>query len=178
MIRRLTVFKLPPVLMAVAALACGGGSPTGPGPTPTPIATPTPAPEPTPTPTPEPTPTPCIYGLCEAPTTNTNPVLTAFLKVYTVQDELHVWIPNFDPAKPIKVGYTVKLDLTGKDAYNKDTLGERGVEIEFFCSNPSLVEVGGSSDWQPKLEVKQPGVLEVYAVYDGVRSNSLKLRFE
>ena len=57
-------------------------------------------------------------------------------------------------------------------------LGKRGVKIEFQCSDPSLVEVGDSSDWQPKLRVKQPGVLEVYDVFDGVQSNTLRLRCE
>ena len=177
--RRLSIFAYSPVLLAVVAAGCAD-SPAAPAlipvATPTPIATPTPAPEPTPTL--EPTPTPCTYGLCEAPTTNTNPVVTANLKIYTVVDELHLWIQDWTPAQPIKVGYTVRLDLTGKDGYNKDTLGERGVRIQFFYSNPSLVAIGANSDWQPKLEVKEVGVLEVYAVFDGVRSNTLKMTFE
>jgi hypothetical protein len=165
--------------MSVAAAACGGSTspatPAIPSPTPTPAAMPTPAPVATPTPTP--TPTPCTYGLCEAPTTNTGPVVQVILRLYTVQDPFGGWIPGWPDSRPIPVDYTVKLDVTGKDGYNRDTLGDKGVNIEFRYSDPSMVEEGGSHPWQRKLLVKKAGFFQARAVFDGVESNALDLYF-
>ena len=164
-------------LLAVAA--CGGSSPAAPTPTPTPVPTPAPTPTPNPEPTPAPSPTPedCVYGLCEAPTTNTNPVSYALLRLYTVQDEYYEWINGWPASKPIPVGYHLKLDLTGKDEYNKDTLGDQGVKIEWNFSDPSLIEESGTHDWQPKLLVKKAGSLRVNATFDGKQSNTIQLDF-
>jgi hypothetical protein len=144
-------------------------------PTPTPAATPTPAP--VATPTPEPTPTPCTYGLCEAPTSNTGPVVTVILRLYTVQDSFGGWIPSWPDSRPIPVGYQIKLDVTGKDGYNKDTLGDKGVNIDFHYSDASMVEEGGTHPWQRKLTIKKPGYFKATAVFDGVESNALELYF-
>lgn len=158
--------------------ACGGGS-SGPTPLPTPAPTPTPAPEPTPTPSP--TPTPCTQGLCEDPTSNTAEVVRALLRLYQLFDAEGAWVtPTPNPVQqvvkePIPVGYTLRLDLVGKDATNKDTLGRK--EIEFFYSDPSLVEVAIQSDWQRKLKILKPGTFTVHAVYDGVGSNDLHFTF-
>ena len=160
--------------------ACGGSSPAAPTPTPTPIPTPIPTPTPIPQATPTPVPTPsgdCTTGLCEAPTTNTNPVSYAILKLYTVQDASYGWIPDWDAQQPIPVGYHIKLDVTGKDSYNKDTLGNQGVRIDWNFSDPSLVEVSGSHDWQPKILIKKAGSLSVTATFDGKESNRLNLIF-
>ena len=106
-------------LLAVVS-ACGGSSPAAPTPTPTPAPTPAPTPTPNPEPTPTPTPTPedCVNGLCEAPTTNTNPVSNAVLRLYTVQDQFYEWMNGWPASKPSPVGYHLKLDLTGKDEYS------------------------------------------------------------
>jgi hypothetical protein len=157
-------------------LACGGGS-SGPTPLPSPVPTPTPAPEPTPSPTP----TPCTQGLCEEATTNTAPVVKAILRLYQLFDAEGDWVtPTPSPVQqvvkqPIPVGYTIRLDLVGKDASNKDTLGEQ--RIGFSYSDESMVEVAIQSDWQRKLRVLKAGTFTVHATYDGVRSNDLKFTF-
>jgi len=164
--------------LALVSAACGGASPTVPAvptPIPTPSATPTPAP--VTSPTPQPTPTPCVYGLCEAPTTNTGPVVTAILKLYTVADSSGEWFPGWPDSKPIPVGYQIKLDLSGKDGYGKDTLGDKGVNIEFHYSDPSMVVEGGTHPWQRKLTIKKAGWFQARAVFDGVESNALELYF-
>jgi hypothetical protein len=160
----------------VVAAGCGGGSPAAP-PLPSPTTAPTPPPAPVATPTPEPTPTPCVYGLCEAPTTNTKPVVRVNLHIFTVQDRNFELIPDWSPQEPIPVGYTIKLDVTGKDEHGQETLGNQDVNIQFFYSNPDMVQAGGNHPWQRKLLVKQPGSFQAWVIYDDVRSNTLKLRF-
>ena len=162
----------------LALAACGGGS-GAPSPLPTPAPTPTPTPRPTPSPTP--TPTTCTQGLCEEPTTNTAPVVRAVLRLYQLFDDEGIWVPPTpDPVQqvvkePIPVGYTIRLDLVGKDATSKDTHGQK--QIEFFYSDPSLVEVAIQNEWQRKLKVLKPGSFTVYAVYDGVGSNDMRFTF-
>jgi hypothetical protein len=163
------------VVVAVLAGACGGESPATPVLPPTPAATQTPAP--VATPVPEPTPTPCPYGLCETPTTNTNPVVKANLKLFTVQDRDYELIPDWPAGKPIPVGYHLKIDITGKDADGNETLGNQGVNIDFHYNDPGMVEEGGTHPWQRKLLVKEAGVFQAWAIYDDVRSNTLELRF-
>jgi hypothetical protein len=167
------------LLLGFALSGCAGSNPADPTPSPTPIPIPnaTPTPNPEPTPTPQPTPTPCTYGLCEAPTSNTNPVASVILRLYTVRDVFNRWISNWDPGQPIPVGYTAHIDVTGKDGSFKDTLGDRGVQIEFFYSDPSLIQESGNHPWQRKLLVKKAGLLEVRVVFDGVRSDTLQLYF-
>jgi hypothetical protein len=77
--------------------------------------------------------------------------------------------------EPIPLGYTIRLDLVGKDATNKDTQGRK--EITFVYSDDSMVEVSIQSDWQRKLKVVKPGKFTVYALYDGVGSNDLHFTF-
>jgi hypothetical protein len=157
--------------------ACGGGgSPTA---APTPVPTPTPQPQPTPTP--EPTPTPCPVGLCEAPTTNTAPVVRSILRLFQLFDQNGIWVlPTPDPVKqvvlqPIPVGYTIRLDVTGRDADDKETLGK--AKIEFFYSDETMVAPSIQSDFQRKLKVLKPGKFTVYAMFDGVGTNDLHFTF-
>jgi hypothetical protein len=163
---------------ALLAGACGGSTPASPDPSPTPIPTPVATPTPAPLPTPSPSPTPCGEGLCEEPTNNTNPVASVILRLYVVQDgflEPHYdW--NINDAIP--VGYTIRLDVTGKDGYGKDTHGNQGVKIVFFYNDASMVQEGGNHDWQRKLLVKKAGGFQAWAVFDGVRSNTLWLQFK
>ena len=175
MIRR----PLPALILALFALslaACGGGSPAAPGPTPSPV--PTPVPTPTPTPTPD---TICFQGLCEAPTTNTNPVVRAQLRLYQLFDENGTWVqPTPDPVKqvvkePIPLGYTIRLDVVGRDADYKDTLGKQ--QIEFYYSDPEMVQVSIQSDFQRKLKVLKPGKFVVHAIFDGIGTNDLNFTF-
>jgi hypothetical protein len=177
MMRRLNAFLLPLSLLAVTG--CGGSASPTPLPTPTPVPTPTPAPQPTPTPSP--TPTPCTQGLCEEPTTNTAPVSRVILRLFQVFDEQNRWIlPTPDPVQqvvnePIPVGWTIKLDVTGKDASNKDTLGQK--KILYRYSNADMVEENYLSEWQVRLKILKPGNFTVHAVFDGVGSNDLRFTF-
>lgn len=158
--------------------ACGGGS-GAPSPLPTPVPTPSPTPQPTPSATP--TPTTCTQGLCEEPTSNTAPVVRAVLRLYQLFDDQGTWVlPTPDPQQqvvkePIPVGYTIRLDLVGKDANNQDTHGQK--QIEFLYSDPSLVEVAIQNEWQRKVKVLKPGSFTVFATYDGVGSNDLRFTF-
>ena len=121
------------VFAVAASFSCGGGSPTDPGTnTPPPVtgggATPTPAARPTPN----------LCSTCEAPVTNSNPPARIEIRMYQVRK------PNGDAAPclnedavapgnpigeantrywfaPIPVGYTLKLDATAFDRFNKPT---------------------------------------------------------
>jgi hypothetical protein len=178
MIRRLTGMGLClPLVLSLAA--CGGGSSSTPTPVPTPVPTPTPQPQPTPTPTPDPA--NCNQGLCEPSTTNTNPVTWVQLRLYQLFDKEGNWVqPTPDPVKqvvkqPIPVGYTIRLDVTGRDKDQNDTLGKK--DIKFIYSDPSMVEEFIQSDFQRKLKVVKPGKFLVYADFDGVGSNDLNFTF-
>jgi hypothetical protein len=177
--RRSLPFVCVPGLMALVLSACGGDSPAAPSPTPapTPVSTPAPTPVPTPTPTPSPSPTACPYGLCEAPTTNTNPVSYVVLRLYTVQDQYYTWIPNWPAHQNIPVGYHIKLDVTGKDSENHDTLGDKGVNITFTYNDPGMVVESDNHPWQRKLDVKKAGYFTATVNFDGVQSNVLELNF-
>lgn len=173
---------LPGLALAVILplAACGGGGGSSPTAPPTPAPTPTPAPQPTPTPTPTPDPN-CTQGLCEEPTTNTNPVVRAQLKLYQLFDEDGNWVlPTPDPVQqvvrePIPVGYTIRLDVTGRDVDGKDTLGQK--QIEFFYSDENMVQISVQSDFQRKLKVLKEGSFTVHAVFDGVGTNDLRFTF-
>ena len=130
----------------------------------------------------DPTPDPnCTQGLCEEPTTNTNPVVRAQLRLYQLFDAEDNWVqPTPNPEQqvvkePIPVGYTIRLDVVGRDADNKDTLGKQ--QIEFLYSNESMVQISIQSDFQRKLKVLKPGSFTVHATFDGVGSNDLRFTF-
>ena len=100
------------------------------------------------------------------------------LHIFTVQNRDFELIPDWPGNKPIPVGYLIELDVTGKDGYGQETLGNQGVNIDFFYSNPHMVQAGGNHHpWQRRVLVKEPGYFEAWVVYDGVRSNTLQLRF-
>jgi hypothetical protein len=94
-----------------------------------------------------------------------------------VQNREFELVPDWPWNKPIPVGYQIRLDVTGKDENGQETLGNQGVNIDFFFSNPHMVKIGGNHHWQRKLTVKEPGYFEAWVVYDDVRSNTLQLRF-
>jgi hypothetical protein len=170
--------------MTVALLAgtpflvsCGASTPATPVASPVAVASPTPAPTPIPTPipTPVPTPTPCNAGLCEEPVTNTSPVVKLKLNLYTVEPPTGGFEPDPDPSKPIPVGYSVRIDATGRDENNSPTAGDE--DPEFFFSDEGLVRVGGQGSHQRRLRIQAAGTLECWAMQDGVRSNTLTLKF-
>ena len=167
------------VLIAIGAVAasCGGGSSS-----PTPVPTPTPTPVAVATPTPAPTPDPaCSLGLCEPPTDNKNPVVRLGLRLYQLFDANGNWIlPTPTPHKqvvsdPIPVGFNLRFDITGKDEDDKPTEGKGNVE--WVYSDEGMVEIQASSQFQRKIRALKPGHWEMYAVLDGVASNSLGFTF-
>jgi hypothetical protein len=98
------------------------------------------------------------------------------LRLYTVESPTGGFESNPNPGAPIPVGHIARLDATAKDDGNKETVG-RG-DVEFFFDNPSLVRVFGNHTHQRRLEVLRPGYLDVWAIQDGVRSNTVSLVFQ
>jgi len=168
------------VALFLGLSACGGG-----GATPTTPATPTPTPvavTPTPTPTPSATPDPaCNLGLCEDPTTNTAPPVRVILRLFQLFDSNGTWtLPTPDPVKqvvkePIPLGYSIRLDLTAKDENDQATNGSSGVN--FVISDPTMVDIALSGQFQRKIKVLKPGKWEIYGTLDGIASNSLGFTF-
>jgi hypothetical protein len=162
-------------------MACGGGgsSPTTPS-TPSPTPTPTPVAT-TPSPTPSPSPTPCTTGLCEDPTTNTAPPERVILRFYQLFNEKGEWVlPTPDPYKqkvrePIPLGFTIRLDVTGKDADGQPTNGKE--DIAWLYSDDGMIEEASQGPFQRKVKVLKPGKWELYVVFDGTPSNSLGFTF-
>jgi hypothetical protein len=99
------------------------------------------------------------------------------LRLYVVQNESFEPLYDWDLNSPIPVGYNLRIDVTGKDDYGKDTNGNQGVNIVFNYNDPSMVEESGNHAWQRKLRVLKPGAFQAHAVFDGVQSNALKLTF-
>ena len=177
MVSRLAVGSL------MAALAAGCGSTpspvtptTTPTPAPTPAAVATPTPAPLATPTPVPTPTPCTQGLCEEPTTNTNPPVRLTLRIYSVVNQGGQWIQGLTEMDAIPVGYTVTVDATAKDEGNRDTLGLTTVQWEF--ENEQGANIVGNHTHQRRIRGDKPGTVLVTAIQDGIRSNTVALQFE
>jgi hypothetical protein len=108
-------------------------------------------------------------------------VVRVQLRLFQLFDENGTWVqPTPDPVQqvvqePIPLGYTIRLDVVGRDADNKDTLGKK--QIEFFYSDPSMVQVAIQSDFQRKLKVLKPGSFTAFATFDGVGSNDLRFTF-
>jgi hypothetical protein len=136
------------------------------------------SPTPSPTPTADPA---CNVGLCEPPTTNTAPPVRVFLRLYQLFDAAGNWVqPTPDPVKqvvvePMPVGYTVRIDIQGRDVEDKPTNGKGDVQI--IVSDPLMVDVQISSHYQRKIKILKAGKWEMYTTLDGVASNSLGFTF-
>ena len=164
------VSKLLAASLLALTFGCGGRTPTAP----VVVASPTPAP--VPSPTPSPSPSNCPDGACG----NKNTVARTQLRLYLLFDENRDLVPAPDPVKgivgdPIPVGYTVRLDVTGRDTDGRETDG-RG-DIEWFFSDDSVVDDIERTPWQHDLKILKPGKLIVYVVFDGVGSNDLQFTF-
>ena len=120
-------------------------------------------------------------GLCEPPTTNTAPPVRVILRFYQLFDANGNWVqPTPDPVKqvvkePMPVGYTIRLDLTAKDEQDQPTNG-KGTS-DFVVSDPTMVDISISGDFQRKIKILKPGKWEIYGTLDGVASNSLGFTF-
>jgi len=114
---------------------------------------------------------------------NTTPVVRAVLRLYKLFDNLGGWVlPTPDPTKGVftekfPVGFMLVLDVTGRDADNRETNGIKGdgSGIEWIFNDPSLVEFAGdpAGPFQHKYVLTKPGTLIVYVGFDGVGSNDL-----
>lgn len=160
----------PAAVLGLVLAGCGGGA-TGPSGAPTPAPTPTPVLQPSPSPSS----TPCPDGSCG----NTKPVVRAQLRLYMLFDENRLPLTAPDPVKqvveePIPVGYTIRLDVTGKDANGDETDG-RG-QIEWFYDE-NMVDTDIRSPWQRDVKVVKPGPWTVWVRFDGVGSNDLSFTF-
>jgi len=156
--------------LATLAVACGGGGSSLTAP-PTPPVTQPPA-----TPPPTPPPGPCADGSCG----NTNAVVRAQLKIYLMFDRERELVPAPDPVKqvvqePIPVGYTVRLDVTGRDADGNETDGKG--DIKWFYSGTDLIDIDARTPWTHDFRVAKPGQWSVYVIFDGVGSNDLHFTF-
>lgn len=164
------------VLVVTSSLvaACGGGSSSAPDPVLVPesiTATPTPAP----TATPAPSPSPALCDGCEAPVTNDAPPARLTIKVYKVVDRNEVLQPLTD-RDPIPVDFKVTIDATAKDANERETNGASGW-VAFFVDDEDVAQLDGNHAFQRKVKASAPGTVQVWANLDGVRSNTLTLRF-
>jgi hypothetical protein len=111
------------------------------------------------------------------------PVVKVKLRLYKLFDNTQGWVlPVPDPTRgrfteKFPVGFTLVLDVTGRDAEDKETMGPTGDGrgIEWFFSDESLVEFAGdpAGPFQHKYVLKKPGSFEVYVGFDGVGSGSL-----
>ena len=142
---------------------------------PTRAPTPTPAPQPTPTPDPN-----CTQGLCEEPTTNTNPVVRAQLRLYQLFDAEDNWVqptpnPEQQVVKEPSPSATPSASTWWVGTPKTRPLGKQ--QIEFLYSNDSMVQISIQSDFQRKLKVLKPGSFTVHAIFDGVGSNDLRFTF-
>ncbi len=164
-------------LILTFTVSCGGGSGS-----PTMIPTPTPTPTPVAQATPSPSPSPdCVPG-GDCPG-NTTPVVRVVLRLYRLFDNLGSWfLPTPTPHKgrfveKFPVGFKLVLDVTGRDADNRETNGIKGdgSGIEWIFNDPSLVEFAGdpAGPFQHKYVLTKPGTLIVYVGFDGVGSNDL-----
>jgi hypothetical protein len=178
MLRRASSLALAGLILMLASCGGGNSSPSTPS---TPFPTPTPAPVPTPTPSPTPNAGCVPGGDCPG---NTTPVVRAVLRLYLLFDNTGALVgPTPDPTKGIfvekfPVGFTLVLDVTGRDADNKETNGVKGdgSGITWIFDDDSLVEFTGdpAGPFQHKYRILKPGLVDVYVEFDGVGSNSLK----
>lgn len=101
--------------------------------------------------------------------------MRATLRLYLVEDG-HGNVLPVKQGDPIPVGSLVRIDLTAKDADEKETSGSG--QVSFSFSDLSLVEVEGNHTFQRKLRVLTRGDLLCQARIDGVDSNTLRLDFK
>jgi hypothetical protein len=169
--------RLLPMGMTALLAACGGG-----GSVTTPPVGNTPpttlAPSPAATPTPSPSATPCPDGSCG----NHNAVVRSQLRLYLLLDDKgNLVTPTPDPVRqvleqPIPVGYTLRLDVAGRDANGDETDGKG--QIVWHYSGEDLIDTNMRTPWMRDITVVKPGQWSVYVTFDGVDSNSILFTFQ
>jgi hypothetical protein len=118
-------------------------------------------------------------GECETPTTRRTAVNRVFYIVYQCFDPNNQPFACPDPnGGTFRVGSRIKVDVTGKDALGRDTLGVSGGEdIFFWFSNEGLIDVHIVSNWQRNITIVAPGAMDSQVSFDGVYSNELLFNF-
>ena len=160
--------------MTALLAACGGGSITTPPVTTTPPSTVGSQPSPTPSPSS----TPCPDGSCG----NHNAVVRSQIRLYLLMDDKGQLVtPTPDPVKqvleePIPVGYTLRLDVAGRDANGDETDGKG--QIVWHYSGEDLIDTNIRTPWMRDVTVVKPGQWSVYVTFDGVDSNSILFTFK
>ena len=163
------------VAVGLTLPGCGGGSAAPQSP-----STPAPTPAPTPTPVVIATPTPCPEGACE----NTNAPVRVTLRLYLMWDPAGNLVePTPDPVQqvlrePVRVGSRIRFDIVGRDANERETNGQKNITY-VYTLGPELVEDVNVREegFQKDVRVRAPGTFSVYAVFDGVASNSIRFTF-
>jgi hypothetical protein len=167
------------VLLGLAlglTLACGGSSPA------VVSVLPSPSPSPLPSPSPSPSPSECPDGSCG----NRSKVVRTQLRLYELFDKDRKLVEAPDPVRgivttPIPVGYTVRLDVTGRDEFNRETDGNCHIDgpcqMDWRIDHLDLVDDIVRTPWTHDLKVVKPGRLTVYVIFDGVGSNDLQFTF-
>ena len=167
--------------MPTSASTTTGGAPVVNVPVPivvTPVVLPQPqSPAPNPgTPAPGATPVPEGQGDGDGPDipNNTNPVANVVIKVFFVECNGGE-VPGTGSATTAPVGCRVHLDATPKDAGGSPTQTKSNPQWSY--SDKSAFDVGGNSDFNPVLTVKNTGSTSISCTIDGVRSNDISIRF-
>jgi hypothetical protein len=118
--------------------------------------------------------------------TNKAPVVRTILRIYRMFDNRGNFVGAPDPmhqvlAQPIPVGFTMLLDVTGRDKDNKETLGPSGDGsgiVWYLDPEDAVTAAGFPSPWQHKYVVTKPGPFTVFVTFDGVGSNDIHMTFE
>jgi hypothetical protein len=107
-------------------------------------------------------------------------VARAQLRLYILFDKDGKPVPAPDPVhqvveQPIPVGYSFRLDVTGRDAAGMETNGKGN--IEWRVSDENMVDTNARTPWQHDYKIVKPGKWTVYVIFDGVGSNDLRFTF-
>jgi hypothetical protein len=98
------------------------------------------------------------------------------MRIYVIEDPGGGYIGNVNPNEDIPVGYTARLDVTSKDLDNRETVGQG--DVQFLFSDTSFVKVTGNHTNQRRVQGLSAGEVDCWAVQDGVRSNTITLKFQ
>jgi hypothetical protein len=179
-----------PILMTSVLYSCGGsGTPAGPNPTPTtppvggtPNGTATPAPAGTATPVPTP--------LVPDEDANPGPVASVFTRVFTAKaspssldyrEGNGTSVPYYDEKSDteiVLVGEFFIMDTTPKNAAGQKCQADRAPQWNVPAGGKlELLGVNGigSNPFQFRSIARAKGVIPVYTVIDGVRSNIINV---
>lgn len=105
---------------------------------------------------------------------NDEEVVRLGAKIYFVVGPAGQVVEGSNEAKEVKVGSRIHLDCTPKDQYRRPTRA-KGRPVWTY-SDPSLLEIGGRSSYNPVVKVVKAGELTIFAEVDGVRSANVTVK--